>query len=154
MDDKNEFFSLKTIASLLFQNLKSLEDLIKNLFATKNNSLTGDDFRLGYMAIVFNTAVFCLSKDLEKLLSDEQFTSVDLFHHEFPFISEAILKIVVRGEGFQDFCIEVLSKAVSKYNTVCRLKFLQFLYIYSGWPLGYETEKRQMITFILYRDYF
>ena len=107
------------MSCLLFQDLKSLEELIKNLFSIMNHALNRDVLRLGYMAILFNTAVFCISKDFEKLLNNGQFCSVDLFHQEFPLISEDIIKIVLRDEGFQDLCIDVLSKAISKYNPVC-----------------------------------
>ena len=81
------------------------------------------------MAILFNTAVFCVSKDFEKLLNSGKFTSVDALHLKFPFISEEIIKIVLHSEGFQDLCIDVLNKAILKYNMVGKQKMCKYNYL-------------------------
>lgn len=106
-------------------NLESLEDLVKNIFPLLSESL---DLRMKYMSIIFNTAVFCLSKELKKLLNNEQiFSPENMLNQEFSFVTEEIMKIISHVEEFDDLCVNILNRNFSKYNVVDQLSSLMFV---------------------------
>lgn len=73
------------------------------------------------MSIIFNTAVFCLSKELKKLLNNEQiFSPENMLNQEFSFVTEEIIKIISHVEEFDDLCVNILNRNFSKYNVVSK----------------------------------